>query len=142
MRNALFTVLLALAVCAASFGIAYCLSDQPAVRRAAREGDAMQWLRTEFCLDDAQFAAVQKLHDDYSRACGQHCAAIMAAKHRSAPAAEVAALEATCVAAMTEHFRRVATLMPAGQGARYLAIVLPRVADYDHTGAPTVQVRR
>jgi hypothetical protein len=65
----------------------------------------------------------------------------MAAQQRQAPAADVAALEAVCVKATTEHFRRVAALMPAGQGERYLAIVLPRLADFDHRGAPTVQVR-
>lgn len=42
---------------------------------------------------------------------------------------------------MTVHFDRVAALLPPGEGARYLAMVLPRIADYDHNGAPTVQVR-
>jgi hypothetical protein len=62
----------------------------------------------------------------------------MDARERKASAAEVARLEKVCVDAMNAHFRRVAALMPAGQGERYLATVLPRVADYAHTGAPTV----
>jgi hypothetical protein len=92
-------------------------------------------------LDIQQFAAIKKLHEDYSEVCAGHCAAIMAAQKRGAPPAEIAALEKTCVTAMTEHFKRVAALMPPGQGERYLAIVLPRLADFDHRGAPNVQVK-
>ena len=36
---------------------------------------------------------------------------------------------------------RVAALMPPGEGARYLAIVLLRIVDYDHHGPPNVQVQ-
>jgi hypothetical protein len=142
MKNILITIALALAVCAAAFGAVYALQCEPAVHRAAREGDAMQWLRAEFKLNDAQFTAVKKMHDDYSEVCAGHCAAIMAARERTAPPAEMAALEATCVNGMLEHFRRVAALLPAGEGERYLALVLPRVANYDHAGAPTVKVSR
>lgn len=140
MRNFLITVAVALAACGAAFGVFYALNDEPAMHRAAREQDAMAWLRTEFHLTDAQFAAVKKLHDDYGAVCGRHCAAIMAAKKRSAPASEVAALEKTCVDSMSEHFRRVAALMPDPEGGRYLAMVLPRVTGYEHTGAPNVRV--
>ncbi|MSU25062.1 MAG: hypothetical protein EXS32_14740 [Opitutus sp.] len=141
MKNFLITLGVALAACAVAFGVFYAINDQPALRLAARDGDAMAWLRAEFRLSDAQFADVKKLHDDYSVRCGEHCAAIMAAKQRVAPAAEIAALEKTCVEAMTGHFDRVAALLPPGEGARYLAMVLPRITDFDHNGAPTVQVR-
>ena len=141
MKNFLITLAMALLACGAAFGVFYAMNDDPAMHRAARENDAMAWLRAEFHLNEAQFAAVKKLHDEYARVCGGHCAAIMAAKKRSAPAAEIAALEKTCVDAMTVHFRRVAALMPAGEGERYLATVLPRVDGYPHTGAPNVQVK-
>jgi hypothetical protein len=141
VRNLLITAGVALAACAAAFGVFYALNDDPAIRRAARDGDAMAWLRTEFRLNDEQFAAIKKLHDDYGSACAQHCAAIMDARKRAAPPAEIAALERTCVDAMTAHFRRVAALMPPAEGDRYLATVLPRVADYDHRAAPNVQVK-
>lgn len=139
MRNFLATAVLALAACAVAFGVFYVMADDPAMRRAAREGDAMTWLRAEFRLDDTQYAAIKTLHDDYSVACGRHCAAILAARERQAPAAEVAALETTCVDAMTAHFRRVAALMPTGEGERYLAVVLPRIAGYDHRNAPNLR---
>jgi hypothetical protein len=92
MKNLLITLAVALSVCAAAFGVGYVACCEPGLHRAVSEGDAMAWLRTEFHLSDAQFAAVKKLHDDYGVVCGQHCAAIMAAKTRGAPAGEVAAL--------------------------------------------------
>jgi len=141
MKNFWLTLVVLLAAAATSFGVFYAVNDAPAIRRAASEGDAMAWLRAEFRLDDAQFAAIKQLHDNYSLVCSQHCAAIMSAQRRHAPAAEVAALEQTCVDAMTAHFRQVAALMPPGQGERYLAIVLPRVSHYTHEGAPTLQVK-
>jgi hypothetical protein len=141
MRNFWLTLLVVLAAGATAFGAFYVLNDEPAVRRAARAGDAMAWLRAEFHPDDAAFAAIKQLHDDYGNVCAQHCRAILAAKARHAPPAEVAALERTCVVSMTDHFRRVAALMPPGEGARYLAIVLPRIEDYDHNGPPNVQVQ-
>ena len=139
MKNFLITLGVALAACAAAFGVFFAMNENAALHAAAREGDAMAWLRAEFQLDDAHFAAIKRLHDDYSVACGAHCAAIMAARERRAPAAEIAALEKTCVDAMTAHFRQVAALMPAEQGARYLATVLPRVAGYEHRGAPNLR---
>lgn len=141
MKNFWITLTVMLAAAAASFGAFYAINDAPAVRRAAREGDAMAWLRAEFQLNDAQYVAIKKLHDEYGVACSRHCTAIMAAKRRHASPAELAALEQTCLDAMTTHFRQVAALMPPGQGERYLAIVLPRVAGYQHTGAPTVDAK-
>jgi hypothetical protein len=140
MKNFLITMGVALAACALAFGVVFALNQNGAIRAAARDGDAMAWLRVEFRLSDAQFAAVKQLHDDYSVACGRHCAAIMAARERRAPAAEIAALEKTCVDAMTVHFRRVAALMSREEGERYLATVIPRIAGYSHQAAPNVRV--
>lgn len=138
MRNLLITAGVVMAACALAFGVFFVLNDDVALRRAARDNDAMAWLRAEFRLDEVQFAAIKKLHEDYGAVCGEHCAAIMDARERQAPAAEVAQLEKICVDAMTGHFKRVAALMPVEQGERYLATVLPRVAGYAHTGPPTV----
>ncbi len=143
MKNWLVTVLIAFAACALSFGAFYAFNREPApLRAAAQSGDAMEWMRLEFKLSDAQYAAIQRLHEDYSAVCSAHCSAIMAAEKRGAPNAEVVALENTCVQSMTEHFQRVAALMSPEEGKRYLAIVLPRVHDYDHRGAPNLQARR
>ena len=139
MRNRVVTALLAVALGAVMFVAGYLLGEDPALHRAAQQRDALAWLRVEFGLNPDQFRAIEALHRDYSIACGEHCAAILEARKRGAPATEVAALERTCEGAMTVHFRAVAALMPPGQGERYLAIVLPRVAGYDHHGAPSVR---
>lgn len=140
MKNWLITWGVAVACGLLAYGVFFMGNDEPELRKAARAGDAMAWLRMEFRLGDAQAAAVKKLHDDFSVECGEHCAAIMDARERKGPAAEVARLEQVCVDAMTVHFKKVAAEMSAEQSARYLAFVLPRVAGHDHAGAPTVQV--
>ena len=141
MKTLLLMVALAVAACAASFAVFYAIGDRPAVRRAASEGNTMEWLRAEFHLDDAQFEAIKKQHRDFSILCTEHCRAIMEARHAPGSEAELARLEAVCVDAMVVHFHKVAALMPAGDGERYLAVVLPRIQGYDHTQSPTIGVK-
>lgn len=142
MKNWFVTLVAALGVCCASFAAFYALNREPAaLRAAARDGDAMEWLRVEFKLTDAQYAAIKQLHQQYNVVCANHCNAIMAAETRHAPAADVAALENECVQSMTDHFHRVAALMASDQGSRYLAIVMPRIHDYDHRGAPNMRAQ-
>lgn len=140
MKNWILTLCLALGACGLSFGAFYWVNREPAELRAvAREGDAMEWLRLEFQLNEDQFAAIKQLHEDYGVICAQHCSAIMAAEQRGAPKGEIARLENHCVQSMGEHFHRVAALMSPVQGQRYLAVVLPRINDYSHRGAPNVR---
>ena len=139
-RNLLLTVLLAAALAVLAFGVAYIASGDRALRVAARQGDALEWLRVEFALDAERFAAVRRLHEEFSIECSAHCAAIVAARERSAPAAEIVALEEHCVGAMTTHFRQVAARMEPAQGERYLALVLPRIRGHSHQGAPSVRL--
>jgi hypothetical protein len=140
MKNYLITLGLAVVACLATFAAFYGLHDDAAMRQAAREGDPMAWMRAEFQIDDAQFAAIEKLHDEYGMVCVEHCAMITNARQQAAPAGELARLERLCVDAMTGHFRRVAALMSPAEGDRYLATVLPRIAGYEHAGAPSLQV--
>jgi hypothetical protein len=141
MKNWLIMLGFALAAAMGAYAFFFVINDQPEVRRAARARDAMQWLRVEYRLDDAQWTLIKQLHEAYDEVCGRHCAAILAARERAAPTTEVAALERVCVDGMTTHFKQVAALMPADQGERYLAMVLPKVVGYDHAGAPTVRVQ-
>ncbi len=137
MKNLLYTALLALAIGAAAAGGFYLSQRDPELRRAARERDAMAWLRTEYRLTAAQEAAITKLQSAYAVVCTEHCLRIEAARKRPAPAAEMAALEKTCTDAMRTHFTEVAGLMSPGEGERYLREVLPRIDHYGHAGAPT-----
>jgi hypothetical protein len=115
----------------------------------------MEWLRVDFQLTEAQFAAIQKLHDDYSAVCEEHCRAIQeATRERSAlktsGAADTAALAAAdrkveelrlvCESAIATHVRQCAAHMSPTAGERYLALVLPKIKDFDHEAAPDVQL--
>ena len=65
----------------------------------------------------------------------------------SDPAATAAAerklqeLRTTCEAAIGAHVRKVAALMSPEDGQRYLALVLPKIADFDHQMAPDLGLR-
>jgi len=48
--------------------------------------------------------------------------------------------ETTCRLSVEEHVRRVAAVMEPRQGARYLAMVLPRLAALDHSGPPNARL--
>src|ERR1035437_1033189 len=66
VKNLLLTLCIIAAVCALSFGVFYTVSREPAeLRQALHDGDAMAWLRAESQLNDTQFAAIKKLHEDY-----------------------------------------------------------------------------
>ena len=143
-----------LAASAAGF-VCYRLSCDSALHAAAEKGDAMQWLRDDFHLDDRQFAAIRELHNSYAGTCAEHCRMIQeATKARdtlaaarggdpaavSAREAKVQELRAVCESAITAHVRKVAALMSPEDGRRYLALLLPKIADFDHTAAPDLQL--
>ena len=149
-------VVLALAALAAGF-VCYRLNCEPELHSAARSGDALAWLRADFQLDDRQFAGIKQLHETYAPSCEEHCRLIqeavraqnaLKARGGSDPAAVAAAertlqeLRTTCETAIVAHVRQVAALMAPGQGERYLALVLPKIADFDHQMAPDLALKQ
>jgi hypothetical protein len=139
MRNLFYTAILALVVAGAAAGGFYYSQRDAELGRAARARDAMTWLRTEFHLTTVQEAAITKLQNEYAVVCSEHCAMILAARKRAAPAAEVAVLEKTCTDAMRAHFTQVSALMSPGEGPRYLQEVLPRIDAFGHQNAPNTR---
>ena len=142
-------VLVVLAVIAGI--VCYRLGCEPTLHDAAAKGDPMAWLRADFHLTDAQYAAVQKLHDSYAGSCAEHCRMIQEATkvrnslHAAKSADSAAMIEAEknlqelrthCETAIARHVREVAALMSPEEGQRYLALVLPKIADFDHRAAP------
>ena len=148
--------LAALLLLAAATGfVCYRLSCDPTLHEATAKGDPMEWLRADFHLTDSQFAAIRELHESYSGSCAEHCRMIQEATRarnalktagRADPAALLAAeqkiqeLRAHCETAITRHVRQVAALMSPDQGRRYLALVLPKIADFDHQAAPDLHL--
>ena len=155
IKYLLATATLIVAAAGATWFVCYRMATEPAVQEAVQKRNALEWLRTDFNLDDAQFAAVKRLHDSYSIVCEEHCRAIQeAARHRTtlkskspADAAALAAadkklqdLRVVCETAIAAHVREVAARMSKEQGERYLAMVLPKIRDFDHQGAADLRV--
>ena len=49
-------------------------------------------------------------------------------------------LRTHCETAITRHVRQVAALMSPEDGQRYLALILPKIADFDHQTAPDLHL--
>ena len=58
----------------------------------------------------------------------------------SAANRELAELRQNCETAIARHVRQVAALMAADDGRRYLALVLPKIAAFDHRAAPDLRL--
>ena len=156
MKNLLGT--LAVLVLAAVLTGVTCfrMNSQQELRAAAAQGDAMRWLRADFHLTDAQFAAIRQLHESYAGTCEEHCRMIQEATRarntlaqaRGDAAAladadrQLQELRRTCETAIAAHVRKVAALMSPEAGRRYLALVLPKISDFDHQAAPDLQLNR
>ena len=137
--------------------LCYRMGSERELRAAAREGDPMMWLRAEFHLNDEQYSKVKQLHQDYGAICTEHCRQIQEATDALAPlkvtkspdAAKLAEgerrvreLRAVCERSIDEHVRAVAGCMSPKESERYLAMVLPRIPAFDHSGPPAVGLRR
>jgi len=155
MKYLVSTLALVLGIAAGVGFLAYRSSGDEAVKQALAQRDAMAWLRTDFQLTDAQFAAIKKLHDSYSLVCEEHCRAIREAERArsglrntaNGDAAAIAAanrrveeLRMVCESAIAAHVRQCAAEMSPRAGERYLALVLPKIKDFDHQAAPDLQL--
>jgi len=154
MKNfiASVAVIAALALGAAYLG--YRTNADPALHAAVVKGDTMGWLQKDFHLNAAQLAAIRELHDAYSGTCDQHCRMIqeataarraLEAAHGdkasiAAANARIDELKAICEGAIAVHVRKVAALMAPEDAQRYLALVLPKISAFDHSGAPDLRL--
>lgn len=157
MKYLISTLVLLAAIAGAVAFVTYRATADDAVAKALAKQDAMAWLRADFQLTDAQFAAIKKLHDSYSLVCEEHCREIQRAvraradlkKDAKADAAALAAadrrvaeLRLVCESAITTHVRECAAHMSPEAGQRYLALVLPKIRDFDHEAAPDVGLNK
>ena len=121
-----------------------------AAKRLPLEGQ-LSWLKEEFRLSEAQVSAIKVLHKDYVPVCHEHCVKIQEARRAVGIAAKNAAggggegkaaeavalaelrrVEAVCRDATRAHLLRVAAVMEAAQGERFIALVLPKLGDQKH----------
>ena len=140
MKRLVSFLVLVLAVAATAYGVTRYFNTR-------KPEDQWSWLRREFHLSDTQFARVQALHGAYQPVCAGHCARILAVQQRldelertgakDSPAGlaaldEWAELKRECNEATLQHLRQVAGAMDPDQGARYLALMVPRITQFDH----------
>jgi hypothetical protein len=157
MRHLVATLALLAALAGVAGLAAFRAGDDPAVRRALERQDALAWLRADFGLTDAQFAAIKRLHDAYASVCDEHCRQIREAmdareelkRSGRATADELAAadrrveeLVLICESAIATHVRACAAHMAPEAAERYLALVLPKIKEFDHLGAPDLRLDR
>ncbi len=155
MKHFAVTLLVIAAVATITGAVSYRAGTNHAVQVALDQRDAMEWLRVDFALNDAQFAAIKTLHDDYSVVCEEHCRLIQQAGRtlrelkaaKAEPTAVAAAqgrfeeLRLVCETAITTHVRRCAAEMSPEAGRRYLAMVLPKIKDFDHQAPPDLHLQ-
>lgn len=140
MKRLVSFAVLVMAVAAAAYGLTCYFNP-------VKSEDQWTWLRREFHLSDAQFARIKTLQAAYQPVCAGHCSRIMALQQRLAdlertggrdsPAYGAAqeewnAVRQECNRATLQHLREVAAVMDADAGRRYLALTVPRIAQYDH----------
>jgi hypothetical protein len=157
MKHLVATLILLIGVAAAAGFVAFRTTGDEQVARALQKQDAMEWLRADFKLSNEQFAAIKKLHDSYSVVCEEHCRDIMLAvrarnelkANGQTDAAALAAAErrveelrAVCESAIASHVRACAKHMSPESGERYLALVLPKIKDFDHQAPPDLQLNK
>lgn len=157
MRHLITTLAILATLAAVTCFATYRLSGDPTVKAAVEKRDAMEWLRTDFQLTDAQFARIKQLHDSYSVVCEKHCMDIMNATRarnelKASPSADAAAVAAAdkrveelrriCETAIAAHVRQCAAEMSPASRDRYLALVLPKIADFDHQAPPDLQLNK
>jgi hypothetical protein len=108
-----------------------------------RDTDPQQWLRREYSLSDAQFAAIQRLERTYRPVCDRHCADYMTAHTRLQdlitrnPAwtpeigdamADTYRIQMECRRDMLRHAYDVSAIMAPEEGRRYMAMILSRIS--------------
>ena len=157
MRHFLTTLAVLAVLAGVTCFATFRLSGDPGVRAAVEKRDAMEWLRTDFALTDVQFAKIKKLHDSYSVVCEKHCSDIMQATRARNELKAVPSIDATataaadkrveelrliCETAIAAHVRQCAAEMSPAARDRYLALVLPKIADFDHQAPPDLQLNQ
>ena len=136
MNRSLIVVLGALVLSAAVFGSSYLVGQRAGVIYCTNPADDLNWLRTEFHLNDTEMARVQRLHESYMPQCAKMCALIAAKKAEiratlgdgtnvtadvQRKLTELGEVRAQCQGQMLRHFIAVSQAMPPDQGRRYLA---------------------
>ena len=135
MNRSLIIVLGALALGVALFGGSYVASQRVCEACVAQPAGSLDWLRTEYHLNDAEMARIEKLHENYISQCNVMCQTVAAKEQELADTlnnttnisaateqklSELAACRAQCQSKMLQYFVQVSQNMAPEEGRRYL----------------------
>lgn len=148
MRFAWITAFAIVMVACLTTGASFWCFHNFGVHRMDDASGELAWLRQEFELSSQQLHRIEQMHAEYRAICEVHCRDIYEARQaldvalqNGSSDARVAqlrtqlmAVDRECVSSIKIHLKDVADIIGGDQGERYLAEVLPRVADFDHEG--------
>lgn len=136
MNRSLVIVLGALLLGAALFAASFTVSQRICRVCVEQPPGSLDWMQTQFHLNDDELARIQKLHNNYLTECKAMCRMVVEKKQEAAAAlnnstnispvakqklAELAACRAQCQSRMLQYFIDVSHNMPPAEGNRYLA---------------------
>jgi hypothetical protein len=139
--------------CITAVGSFWCF-HQYGAHRMDKDGE-LAWLRQEFELSSQQLHLIEQAHAKYREICEVHCIDILESRQElrvavdeNAPVEQITRLQERvmeidreCVSSIKSHFDEIAKIMGGEQSRRYLAEVLPRIADFDHEGPVDLELR-
>src|SRR4051812_5637405 len=130
-KNGLAALLVAVVAAIAAYVIYYRSATTPVGTMLAKPAGEMEWLKSEFHLNEKQFAKVQELHREYAPKCDRMCEKIAEAQahldnaikaNRSftpdvdAALTECVAVQADCRRALLKHVYAVSAEMSPDDG--------------------------
>ncbi len=122
---------------------------------ADHDRSALAWLHEEFDLPGEKMKQIEQAHVAYQAICAGHCREIVASREELHLAREsgasadsmtkamerVAAVDRECISATQNHLQEIAAIIGGAEGKRYLDIVLPRLAHFDHQGPASLDLQ-
>jgi hypothetical protein len=147
MRRLVVTAVLAILLGWAAYALSFHVASFTFCR-APDAKDPSSWIRQEYHLNDAQYARVKQLEDDYAPRCAELCHRIqqshdsleklILANTTVTPEVETAlqkdsAVQQECREAMLRHFYTVSQAMPPDAGKSYLKMMQSMVVEQDQT---------
>lgn len=136
MNRSLVIVLGALILGAALFAGSFAISHRICRICVEQPPGSLDWMQSQFHLNNDEMAHIRKLHDSYLTECKAMCRMIADKQQEVAAAlnsttnvspvakqklAELAGCRAQCQSRMFQYFIDVSHNMPAAEGKRYLA---------------------
>ena len=145
MKFGWITALAVLMIACFTTGASFWCFHQFGGHRMDEDGE-LAWLRQEFELSSQQLHLIQQAHAEYRTVCEIHCIDILESRRElktaidaNAPVEQinrlqerVVEIDQECVSSIKIHLGEIAKIMGGEQGQRYLAEVIPRIADFDH----------